>query len=193
MTTSSDMFLDTIVELLRSGQAVRFRAPGNSMHPTIKNSETITVEPVAPSSVKVGDIILYRSKAGIIAHRVIRIETQAPNKTRPKRHKGSVQAVLKAERPILNPAKAGDPQGPKGRSSPTQSSSLSPHHFFILRGDGWGASEEPVHPSQVLGKAVSVERGGRSIDPYSTRAKMERNVQACASRLKRWIIHKLHA
>ena len=67
------LFVDVITELLRSGQAIRFQAPGWSMHPTIRDGEIITVEPVMPSAVKQGDIILYRSKVGVIAHRVVRI------------------------------------------------------------------------------------------------------------------------
>ncbi len=68
------LFADLSVELLRRGHGVRFRAPGHSMHPTINDRETVTVEPVAPSSVKRGDIVLYRSEGGVVAHRVIRIE-----------------------------------------------------------------------------------------------------------------------
>ena len=59
---------------------------------------------------------------------------------------------------------------------------------FILRGDASGAPDEPVEPAQVLGKVVSVERGGRSIDLYSRRAKMLRTAYVWASRVKRWII-----
>ncbi len=44
------------------------------MHPTIKDGETITVEPVKPSGIKRGDIVLYRFEKGVIAHRVVRIE-----------------------------------------------------------------------------------------------------------------------
>jgi hypothetical protein len=52
------LFADVSTELLRSGQGIRFRAPGRSMYPTIKEGETITVQPVAPSVVRRGDIIL---------------------------------------------------------------------------------------------------------------------------------------
>jgi len=110
-------FTDVSTELLRSGQGIRFRAPGRSMYPTIKEHETITVQPVAPSRIKRGDIILYRWEQGVIAHRVVRIERGA--------HGGSC---------------------------------------FILRGDASGAPDEPVEQAQVLGKVVSVERDGRSID-----------------------------
>ena len=68
------LLLDLTTQLLRDGQSVRFRAPGRSMYPTIREGEAITVEPILPSEVKVGDIILYRSDDGVIAHRVARIE-----------------------------------------------------------------------------------------------------------------------
>ena len=57
---------------------------------------------------------------------------------------------------------------------------------FILRGDALGAPDETVEVDQVLGKVVSVERGGRSIDLYSRRVKVIRMLRLCASRLKRW-------
>jgi hypothetical protein len=43
------------------------------MHPTIRDGDIITVEPVMPSAVKQGDIILYRSGTSVTAHRVVRI------------------------------------------------------------------------------------------------------------------------
>ena len=135
------LFTDVSTELLRSGQSIRFRAPGRSMYPTIKENETITVQPVAPSGIKTEDIILYRLDEVVIAHRVVRIE-----------------------------------RGEHGGSR------------FILRGDASGVPDEPVEPAQVLGKVVSVERGGRSIDLYTRKVKMLRTAYVWASRLKRWII-----
>jgi signal peptidase len=44
------------------------------MYPTIRENEAITVEPVTPQDVKVGDIILFRSGESVVAHRVMRIE-----------------------------------------------------------------------------------------------------------------------
>ena len=61
-------------ELLSLGFGVRFRAPGTSMHPTIRNGDVITVEPVAPTKLKRGDIILYRFRPGFIAHRIVNID-----------------------------------------------------------------------------------------------------------------------
>ena len=71
--TSVHLFADLCEELLRRGKSVRFRAPGRSMYPTIREHEVITVEPIAPSCVEVGDIVLYRLNSGVIAHRVVRI------------------------------------------------------------------------------------------------------------------------
>jgi signal peptidase I len=137
------LFTDVTTELLCSGQGIRFRAPGRSMHPTIKEGEIITVQPVPPSAVKIGDIILYRFKGGVIAHRVVRIE-----------------------------------RGDAGSR-------------FILRGDASGICDEPVEPTQVLGKVLSVERNGRIIDLYRHRARIFRKARFCASHLKRWIIRRL--
>jgi signal peptidase I len=61
-------------ELLSLGFGVRFRAPGTSMHPTIRHSDLITVVPTAPSKLKRGDIILYRFRGGFIAHRIVNVE-----------------------------------------------------------------------------------------------------------------------
>ncbi len=41
------------------------------MYPSIREGELITVEPVQPSDVRLGDIVLYRSQRGLIAHRVV--------------------------------------------------------------------------------------------------------------------------
>lgn len=148
------LFIDVSTELLRRGQSVRFRAPGWSMHPTIKEGETIKVAPVAPLDIKRGDILLYFTGRKVIAHRVISIKREKSNST-------------------------------------TQSSTLNPQHLFILRGDASATCDEPVKAQQVLGKVVSVERGGRCVDLYSRRAKMLRIAHAWASRLKRLILRIL--
>ncbi len=72
--SSNHLLLDLSTELLGRGKRVRFRAPGRSMYPTIRENEPITVAPVEPQNVKVGDIILYSSGDSVIAHRVVRVE-----------------------------------------------------------------------------------------------------------------------
>lgn len=67
------LFTDVTTGLLRQGYGVRFCAKGWSMYPTIKDGEMITVEPVVPSQVKRGDILVHHNGRGMIAHRVVRI------------------------------------------------------------------------------------------------------------------------
>jgi signal peptidase I len=72
--SQSNVFTDVTAELLSLGACVRFQATGQSMYPAVKDGEIIKVEPVEPSHIKKGDIVLYRMKKGVIAHRVVRIE-----------------------------------------------------------------------------------------------------------------------
>jgi signal peptidase I len=71
--TSFHLFADLCEELLRQGRSVRFRAPGRSMYPTIRENDVITVEPIGPLCVRVGDIVLYSLQRGVVAHRVVRM------------------------------------------------------------------------------------------------------------------------
>src|SRR5947199_3053567 len=74
------MFNEITAELLRRGAYVRFRAIGASMQPTIEDGELITVAPVAPESVKRGDILLYQNERGVVAHRVVgRVKGTVPS------------------------------------------------------------------------------------------------------------------
>ncbi|MBI2883061.1 MAG: signal peptidase I [Candidatus Methylomirabilis oxyfera] len=66
-------FVNLTANLLREGYGVRCRTYGMSMYPTIEDGDKVVVEPVAPSQIKRGDIILYRRHEGMIAHRVVRI------------------------------------------------------------------------------------------------------------------------
>ena len=74
LNLGTDYFKEVCIELLRDGHLVRFRAPGGSMYPTICDGDLITVEPINPSEIVIGDIILYRHEYGVVAHRVIDIE-----------------------------------------------------------------------------------------------------------------------
>jgi signal peptidase I len=67
--------IHVIEALLSGGHSVRFRAPGWSMHPTIRNGEIITVAPLGESPIQVGDVVLYRRGRAAIAHRVIRVQS----------------------------------------------------------------------------------------------------------------------
>jgi signal peptidase I len=71
-----------IEETLNRGHSIRFRAPGGSMYPTICDGDLITVEPIKPAAVIVGDIILYQHKSKVTVHRVLRILKRSEKKSR---------------------------------------------------------------------------------------------------------------
>ena len=64
-----------------------------------------------------------------------------------------------------------------------QSSTLSPHYSFILRGDASDSCDEPVEAERLMGKVVAVEREGRSVALDSRWANIVRAVRARAARL----------
>jgi len=168
------LFIDMSTELLRQGQSVRFRAPGLSMHPAIKEGETITVVPISSFDIKRGDILLYIVGRKIIAHRVVRIKREKSNS---KSHSSANFATHSSTHSLTQAS--------------THSKELNPRHLFILRGDASRTYDEPVEAQQILGKVVSVEKRSRSIDLYSRRAKMLHFVHARASRFKRLILRIL--
>ena len=70
----SELLREACAALLRGGQLVRFRATGLSMDPTIRDGDLLTVEPVDLGAVRPGEILLYRTARGVIAHRLVRCE-----------------------------------------------------------------------------------------------------------------------
>ncbi len=183
------LFIDMSTELLRQGKNVRFHAPGRSMHPAIKEGETITVAPIAPFDIKRGDILLYIVGRKVIAHRVVSIKSE---KNDSQSHSSANFAIQPASHSAANfSTHASTPSlAHSSAHSSTQASihskALNPQLIFILRGDASLTCDDPVEAQQVLGKVVSVERGGRSIDLYCRRVKIIRMLRLCASRLKRW-------
>ncbi len=71
---NSEAFLDLAAQLLGRGHRARFRAEGGSMHPSIRAGEAVVVEPVAPTEVRAGDVLLYRGEQRLTAHRVVGID-----------------------------------------------------------------------------------------------------------------------
>ncbi len=68
------VFSTVVDSLLGDGLGVRFRARGNSMHPTVRDGECLIVAPVAATRVAIGDVLLCRTRGRPIAHRVLSIE-----------------------------------------------------------------------------------------------------------------------
>jgi len=67
-------FVNVVADLLRRGHRVRFRASGGSMYPAICHDDLITVEPVAPTGLTPGSIVVYRRLDRLFAHRLVGVE-----------------------------------------------------------------------------------------------------------------------
>jgi hypothetical protein len=152
--TSMHLFAALCEELLSRGMSARFHAPGRSMYPTIKENEVITVAPIEPSSISVGDIILYRQDKRVVAHRVVRM-IQTETGTFPP-------WMLESCHP-----------------------SLLPPPSFVTRDDTWSKENVQVAREKILGKIISVERGGREIDPYCRKARLRLLIHNVGSGLRR--------
>ena len=169
------LFIDMSTELLRQGKNVRFRAPGLSMHPTIREGETITVAPISPFDIKRRDILLYLAGKKVIAHRVVRITREKSDSTS---HSSANLAIQSKS----------DSSANSSIRTKTHSNALTPQIIFTLRGDASAIYDDPVEEQQVLGKVVSVERHGRNIDLYSRKVRVLHFVYTWASHLKRSIL-----
>jgi len=66
---------------------------------------------------------------------------------------------------------------------------------FILQGDASVRCDDPVEARQVQGKVVCLERGHRTIDPYSLRVRLWSMLYLWLARLKRsffqWFLREL--
>jgi len=183
------MFPELITELLQDGYKVNFSAPGHSMYPTILANETILVEPIAPGTVRLGDIVLYRTNGRLVAHRVIRIDkdkfTRITDSQYSKNRKSysfieGDSPLRKRSSPQVYPVECGaDYSGVKRSSNAVLE--------FVLRGDAALACDDPVKAGQILGKVVSIERNGRTIDPYCYSHKLTCLLLSWANRIKRLI------
>jgi signal peptidase I len=66
--------LETILEIY-SENTCEFIVASSSMHPTLKTGDKITVEPVDPDKIMVGQVVVFKSESGkLIVHRVVKKE-----------------------------------------------------------------------------------------------------------------------
>ena len=65
-------------EVLTRGDSLRFRARGNSMRPSIKDGDILSIKPIAATKIQIGDVILFWQEERIFVHRVVkrRIENE---------------------------------------------------------------------------------------------------------------------
>jgi signal peptidase I len=67
-----------ISDLLLRNQAISLRVAGWSMYPVLWKGDQLTVEPASPTSLLVGDAILFHQCGQLICHRVVAIDTTGP-------------------------------------------------------------------------------------------------------------------
>ena len=214
------MFPELVQDLLKEGYKVSFNAPGHSMYPTIMANEIVVVEPVEPSTVHKGDIVLFRFNGGLVAHRVMAIVkddkaneystllksfclSEGPGASDLLDGGGSL-SVKAADRhngmsgftsgPIGQKADEAFCQGCGPRKDPQslQRNSSIQSLFFILRGDASRTFDDPVSSEQVLGKVISLERNGKIVNPYSFRHKLACWGHRWTVRLKRYLLFSYH-
>ena len=71
-----DLPARVIIELLRTGQKVRFLARGGSMWPAVPSRSQIEVEPCAAVQLRVGQIAAFEHQGRVIVHRVTGVTPQ---------------------------------------------------------------------------------------------------------------------
>jgi hypothetical protein len=69
--------LDAMAARVAAGAAVEFRPSGSSMVPLIRSRQLVSVAPVDPAGVEVGDIVLARVAGAVYLHLVSAVDHSA--------------------------------------------------------------------------------------------------------------------
>src|SRR5690242_17232447 len=69
--------MNTVAERVAAGSTVEFRPAGSSMVPLIRSRQLVTVAPVDPARVEVGDIVLARVAGTVYLHLVSAVDAPA--------------------------------------------------------------------------------------------------------------------
>jgi signal peptidase I len=64
----------SFAQLLRDGIAIELTVCGRSMRPLLRDGDVLSIEPAAVRDVRPGEIVLIDSDAGLIVHRLMRID-----------------------------------------------------------------------------------------------------------------------
>jgi hypothetical protein len=67
---------DQAIEYLQLGSTVTIKPHGNSMLPRIKSGQKVTLNPVDPTLLKVGDVVLAKVKGKVYLHLVSAISAR---------------------------------------------------------------------------------------------------------------------
>ena len=140
-------------EIVRTFGRVRVRVTGTSMIPAVWPGDVLVVERRALEKIQRGEIAVAERAGRLVAHRVVSAPASA----------GLKPTAANACRPNVAPGAC--PEGSL-RMSPASSAVITP---LLTRGDSQLAIDEPLHPEELLGTVVLIERGraarrGRAAD-----------------------------
>lgn len=92
----SEIESELILEILERNHKLRFQALGNSMFPSIRSGDFITVKPVSADEISLNDVIFFQNEGKFFAHRLI--EKREKQRSETFITKGDFQS--QADRPI---------------------------------------------------------------------------------------------
>ncbi len=128
-------------EIVRTFGRVRVRVTGTSMIPAVWPGDVLVVERRAVEKIQRGEIAVAERAGRLVAHRVV--STPASSAPKP------------------TATNAGRPSVALG-FSPASSAVIAP---LLTRGDSQLAPDEPLHPEELLGTVVLIERGRAARQP----------------------------
>ncbi|MBP7275914.1 MAG: hypothetical protein KBA51_06905 [Kiritimatiellae bacterium] len=67
----------TVRALMEQGSPVTFQAGGRSMHPVIRDGDTVRVRPAGPDDFRRGAVMLFAVRERLILHRLLRQESRS--------------------------------------------------------------------------------------------------------------------
>ncbi len=168
-------------ETLRSFGQLRLRVNGASMLPAVWPGDILTITRDAASPALPGDIVLFGRKGRLVAHRVVEVRTQVPGARCQVSGPGNRELEAACQKPI--PCQGPASLTPDRKLLTPHTRNLTPAPVpvpsieFVIRGDSVEGNDEPISPSEVLGRVTAIERGSRQFVPH----------QSAASRMASWV------
>lgn len=72
---SNDVFLGSIIDLLKMKKLVEFNISGSSMEPFLFHENSVVLKHITATDIKLGMVVLGRSNGAYFLHRVVKIES----------------------------------------------------------------------------------------------------------------------
>ena len=174
-------------EVLRSSGELRLRVNGSSMLPAVWPGDLLLVSSREATEAQPGDIVLFKRKGGLVAHRVVEVRRQKTGvgiQDSGFRIQDSGSPIQDSRFKIPNSASlVSDFRSPMDsigvRKSDPFPVSLVPspesrvpapvsRTEFITRGDSVAGNDAPVSCDELLGRVISIERGSRQVTPHQS-------------------------